>query len=77
MQGSNAMNVRYTSVLDCFRQMVRAEGFGSLYKGQRSPIKAFGFEFSEWLPYSQFEQSSLFRKIYDMSSIALAHLFSI
>merc|ERR1712002_568669 len=34
------MNVRYTSVLDCFRQMVRAEGFGSLYKGILPPIVA-------------------------------------
>merc|ERR550534_2719612 len=34
------MNVRYTSVLDCFRQMVRAEGFGSLYKGILPPLLA-------------------------------------
>lgn len=40
VQGSNAMNVRYTSVLDCFRQMVRAEGFGSLYKGILPPLLA-------------------------------------
>lgn len=34
------MNVRYSSVFDCFRQMIRAEGFGSLYKGIFPPLLA-------------------------------------
>jgi len=40
VQGSNVMNVRYTSVYDCFRQMIRAEGVGSLYKGILPPLLA-------------------------------------
>jgi len=40
VQGSNAMNARYSSVFDCFRQMIHAEGFGSLYKGILPPLLA-------------------------------------
>ena len=34
------MNVRYASVFDCFRQMIRAEGVASLYKGILPPLLA-------------------------------------
>ena len=34
------MNVRYSSVYDCFRQMIKAEGVGSLYKGILPPLLA-------------------------------------
>merc|ERR1712212_1437523 len=34
------MNVRYSSVFDCFRQMIQGEGFGALYKGILPPLLA-------------------------------------
>lgn len=31
-------NAEYTSILDCFRKMIKNEGFGSLYRGILPPI---------------------------------------
>jgi len=32
----------YAGLLDCFRQLVRHEGFGSLYRGLASPVVGYG-----------------------------------
>lgn len=31
-------NSEYTSIVDCFRKMIKNEGFGSLYRGITPPI---------------------------------------